>query len=103
MRTVETRGGTSFAERSLSIHLVRGVAGFGLLAGSFALIPVVGLLSLLLLPVGLLALRGCPLCWVMGLAEVVSRGRVERSCADGRCRVTPRRAPAGEGGSRPPS
>jgi hypothetical protein len=85
-------GERSFASRSVPVHLARGVIGFGLLAGSVALIPVVGLFGLLLAPVGVAALRGCPTCWAIGLAQTISRGRLERSCVDGSCRLTPRRA-----------
>ena len=62
--------------------------GFGALIGSVALIPLVGLASLLLAPVGLFALRGCPTCWAIGLAQTISMGRLRRSCVDGRCELT---------------
>ncbi|OAR23361.1 hypothetical protein A8W25_23675 [Streptomyces sp. ERV7] len=68
--------------------MARGAIGFGALAGSLALLPVVGPMSLLLAPVGLIALRGCPMCWTIGLLETVSAGRLRRSCADGRCELT---------------
>lgn len=77
-----------FASSSLLRHLVRGVIGFGGLIGSLALLPLAGPVVLLLLPVGLVALRGCPLCWAVGLAQTVSRGRLRRACDDGRCRLT---------------
>lgn len=86
------RGERSFASTSVPIHLVRGIIGFGLLSGSIALVPVVGLFSLLLLPAGVVALRGCPACWFLGLVQTISRGRVERSCVDGRCHLTSQRA-----------
>jgi len=78
---------TTFASASLTRHLVRGVIGFGGLIGAFALVPVVGLYSLLLLPLGVLALRGCPMCWTIGLLETISNGRLRRACDDGRCSV----------------
>ncbi|WP_245205744.1 hypothetical protein [Kitasatospora sp. RG8] len=77
--------GPDFASASLPRHLTRGAVGFGALVGSVALIPVVGPVGLLLLPVGLLALRGCPMCWAIGLAQTVSRGRLQRSCENGQC------------------
>jgi hypothetical protein len=80
--------GSGFAATSLPRHLVRGAAGFGALIGAFAFIPVCGPVSLLLAPVGALALRGCPMCWTLGLMEIVSRGRLARSCADGRCELS---------------
>ncbi|GGP81884.1 hypothetical protein [Streptomyces melanogenes] len=85
-REAPTRGG--FASVTVPRHLARGAVGFGALAGSLALLPVVGLVSLLLAPLGLIALRGCPMCWAIGLAETVSAGRLRRSCTEGRCDLT---------------
>ncbi|GAA3245955.1 hypothetical protein [Streptomyces lavendulae] len=80
--------GPDFASASLPRHLVRGLIGFGGLIAALALLPVTGPLSLLLLPVGVLALRGCPMCWAIGLMQTISRGRLQRSCEDGRCTLT---------------
>lgn len=79
---------TDFASTSLARHVIRGVVGFGALIASFALIPSVGLLSLLLLPIGVLALRGCPMCWTIGLIQTISRGRLHRTCKNGHCSLT---------------
>jgi hypothetical protein len=87
-KMVTTKEEPSFASKSVTAHLARGVLGFGLIAGSVALIPVIGLFSLLLAPPGVLALRGCPTCWAIGLAQTISRGRLERSCVDGHCQLT---------------
>ncbi|WP_433248925.1 hypothetical protein [Actinomadura nitritigenes] len=81
------------AGEPLGRHLLRGAVGFGALAGAFALVPLIGIAGLVLAPVGLVALRGCPACWFMGLAEALSRGRLERTCEDGVCEL---RTPAGE-------
>ncbi|PKV83276.1 hypothetical protein [Streptomyces sp. TLI_146] len=86
VRAAPTRGG--FASGTVPRHLARGAVGFGALAGSLALLPVVGLASLLLAPVGLIALRGCPMCWAIGLVETVSAGRLRRSCTEGSCNLT---------------
>ncbi|MFI9151312.1 hypothetical protein [Streptomyces sp. NPDC053367] len=80
--------GRGFASASVPRHLARGAVGFGALVASLALLPVVGPASLLLAPVGLVALRGCPMCWAIGLMETVSAGRLRRSCANGRCELT---------------
>ncbi|MFE9788077.1 hypothetical protein ACFYO7_22125 [Nocardia salmonicida] len=77
-----------FASKTMPEHLVRGGVGFGALVGSVALIPIVGPFSVLLLPVGLIALRGCPTCWAIGLMQTLSRGRLQRSCEDGQCTLT---------------
>ena len=81
-------GGTDFASTSLPRHLIRGAIGFGGVIGAFALVPVIGPVSLLLLPIGVLALRGCPMCWTVGLIQTISRGRLERSCDNGQCHLT---------------
>lgn len=60
-----------------------GPIGFGALLGSLTLIPVVGLASLLLAPVGLIAARDCPMCWLIGwwtggsVAKVPTRSTTE--------------------------
>ncbi|MEV4560052.1 hypothetical protein AB0K51_24095 [Kitasatospora sp. NPDC049285] len=76
-----------FAGSTLPRHLLRGAVGFGSLAAAVLLLPAVGPLSLLLLPLGLFALRGCPMCWTLGLIETLSRGRLDRTCTDGSCRL----------------
>ncbi|MER8041772.1 hypothetical protein [Streptomyces sp. NPDC094032] len=75
----------SFASASLPRHLARGAIGFGLIVGSIAAVPVVGPVALLAAPLALIAFRGCPTCWAVGLAQTVSRGRLRRECADGAC------------------
>ena len=86
MNTVNTTA--NFASRSVPRHLVRGAVGFGLITGSIALMPVAGPATLLAAPLALIAFRGCPTCWMVGLAQTVSRGRLERRCADGVCTLT---------------
>ncbi|MBL1079829.1 hypothetical protein JK358_36045 [Nocardia sp. 2] len=81
---------TRFASRSVPAHLTRGVLGFGSLVGALALSPVVGWFSLLLLPLGVVALRGCPACWVIGLLQTVSLGRLRKSCENGSCQLVSR-------------
>lgn len=87
----------SFASASVPRHLARGVLGFGALIASVALIPSIGPVSLLLAPLGVLAFRGCPTCWAIGLVQTISMGRLKRSCVDGRCELV---AAPGKGGRR---
>ncbi|MFJ9203213.1 hypothetical protein [Streptomyces flaveolus] len=77
--------GKNFASKSVPRHLARGAIGFGLVIGSIALVPVAGPATLLAAPLALIAFRGCPTCWMVGLAQTASRGRLERRCADGVC------------------
>jgi hypothetical protein len=77
----------SFASSSVPVHLLRGVVGLTLLVAAFALIPTVGPVALLLAPFGVYSLRGCPTCWALGLAARLARGRAEKACVDGACRL----------------
>lgn len=78
-----------FASRSVARHLLRGLAGFGLLAAAMYLLQTHPGWSLVLLVLGLVALRGCPMCWTLGLIETASarwRGAPPgNGCADGSC------------------
>ena len=78
-----------FASKSLSSHLVRGIVGFGLLGSGLVLSALVGPVGLVLAPFGLIALRGCPGCWVVGLVATLSNGRSRRVCVDGTCELVP--------------
>ena len=67
-----------FGNRSVVLHLARGVIGFGALA---FMLTQSGWWSVALLPVALLALKGCPVCWMIGLFETVAmrvHGGVEK-------------------------
>ncbi|WP_439959593.1 hypothetical protein [Streptomyces luteocolor] len=90
-----------FAGSSVPRHLVRGALGFGLVIGSIGLVPVVGPVSLLAAPLALIAFRGCPTCWLVGLGQTMSRGRLERTCVDGVCSLTPAHPAAGHAPSHP--
>ena len=83
----------ALASTSVARHLARGAIGFGLIAAALALIPSVGPAALLLAPLGMVALRGCPTCWITGLIETISVGRLERTCTDDGCTLrTPDRS-----------
>ncbi len=73
------------ASKSVSRHLARGALGFGLIGAAIALTTSAGPTALLLAPLGLVALRGCPTCWIVGLVQTVSAGRLERSCIGTDC------------------
>jgi hypothetical protein len=70
-------------------HLIRGAIGFGLIGSAFALSSTAGPATLLLAAPGMVALRGCPTCWIAGLIQAISAGRLERNCTEGRCRLEP--------------
>jgi hypothetical protein len=78
-----------FESRNVIIHLSRGALGFAALSASVVWGEREPWLLLLSLPLALFALRGCPLCWTLGLVETLAnkvRGRkTESACLDGRC------------------
>ncbi|MFI1972604.1 hypothetical protein BLA24_07900 [Streptomyces cinnamoneus] len=78
----------NFSSKSVPRHLARGAIGFGLIIGSIALVPVAGPATLLAAPLALIAFRGCPTCWMVGLTQTISLGRLERQCVDGVCTLT---------------
>jgi hypothetical protein len=78
----------TFASTSLLRHLTRGVVGFGLIGSALVLTPSVGPAALLLAPPGMVALRGCPMCWIAGLVETISAGRIRRTCTDAGCTLS---------------
>jgi len=61
-----------FASKSVAEHLLRGAIGITALITALLLAPSLPLLSLGLVPVALLALRGCPTCWTIGLVETLA-------------------------------
>lgn len=79
----------ALAGSSVARHLARGAIGFGLIGAALALTASLGPIALLLAPPGMVALRGCPTCWVVGLIETVSAGRLQRTCNDGGCTLSP--------------
>lgn len=70
-----------FASGSVRAHVVRGVLGLVAAVAAFALIGVVGPLSLLLLIPAVLAWRGCPTCWALGLTQTKAIRRSGGGCA----------------------
>jgi hypothetical protein len=73
------------ASKSVARHLARGALGFGLIGAAIVLTLSVGPAALLLAPLGLVALRGCPTCWCVGLVQTISAGRLEHSCTGTDC------------------
>ncbi len=61
------------ASKTMTMHLVRGAVGFGSLWGAFQIVGThpLGAVGLGLLM--LVAFRGCPMCWTMGLSGTSCR------------------------------
>lgn len=84
-----------FASKSLLEHLVRGIVGIGAFVASGPLAVTHPWLALALIPVAFVALRGCPMCWTVGLVQTVlaraQRKSSEGLCVDGSCALRERR------------
>lgn len=62
-----------FASKSIGEHLLRGIAGSGALALGVVSATAHPWALLLALPVAIVAFRGCPTCWTIGLVETLAR------------------------------
>ncbi|MBY0573579.1 MAG: hypothetical protein K2P84_07850 [Undibacterium sp.] len=64
-----------YCSTSVSIHLLRGVAALGLIIAAFYLSSY-GIVWSALAGIGaVVLLRGCPMCWLMGLFETMQPQR----------------------------
>jgi hypothetical protein len=61
-----------FGNRSVVVHLLRGAVGYGAVCLSIATMHQSPILSFALVGVALVALRGCPVCWTVGLFETIA-------------------------------
>lgn len=64
-----------YCSNSVSVHLLRGAAAIGLIYSAFFLSSY-GLIWSAAAGIGAVVLmRGCPMCWLMGLFETMKRSR----------------------------
>ena len=73
-----------FGSAFLGAHLMRGAAAAAALAWAIVHQTVYPWLSLGAGVAALVALRGCPMCWTVGLVETLSQGRrdLTAECAE---------------------
>ena len=65
-----------FGSRSVWLHLLRGVVGLLCLGLALYYGREIGAPAVVLLLAGVLALKGCPTCWLVGLGQTLSaRGK----------------------------
>jgi hypothetical protein len=83
-----------FGSRGILEHVTRGAVGLGALGGAVAMASSHPWLSSAAVVVGLIALRGCPMCWTIGLIQTVVakiRGApTDEFCVKGQCSVATR-------------
>lgn len=63
--------GLGFGNRTVALHLLRGVLGFAALG--VALFGGSVLAAVVLVPAALVLMKGCPTCWTIGLVQTVQR------------------------------
>jgi hypothetical protein len=82
-----------FVSRSLVEHLARGAICLAALVASVLVARASLWLAMALLPVALVAVGGCPMCWALGLIQMVgarARGEhLDAPCDDGGCAFAP--------------
>jgi len=61
-----------FGNKSISIHLMRGALGLLALFFSLWLLGRSVWIGFALLAVAVCLLKGCPMCWLLGLVETVA-------------------------------
>lgn len=62
-----------FCSTSVSVHLLRGAAALGLIFAAIYLSSYGVVWSALAGLGAIVLLRGCPMCWLMGLSETMQR------------------------------
>jgi hypothetical protein len=75
-----------FADSSITAHLARGATGLSAIVLSFAAPWSAAWPALILLPLALLVLRGCPLCWLHGTACAIQTRRSTLTTDEGESR-----------------
>jgi hypothetical protein len=73
------RGAGMFGSAFLGAHLMRGAAAAALLTCAIVQQTAHPWTSLGAGVAALVALRGCPICWSVGLVETLSQGRHDRT------------------------
>ncbi len=79
-RTPPSEPRSPLASNTLREHLLRGVIGLVAAGLAIGLVAVIGPVSLTLLLLTVVAWRGCPTCWTVGLLGTLADGRARRSC-----------------------
>jgi hypothetical protein len=58
-----------FASKSMTQHILRGMAGFLAIVFSAVLLDTLPWVSIALIAIAFLAFRGCPVCWSIGIFQ----------------------------------
>jgi hypothetical protein len=64
-----------FCSTSISVHLLRGLVAFGLIFGAFYFNSYSIVVSVVAFVGAIFLLRGCPMCWLLGLFETMRKSQ----------------------------
>jgi hypothetical protein len=75
-----------FASKTIAAHLMRGVMAAPLIAWALLHQSTDSVFAVAAGAVAMVAMRGCPLCWTVGLVEIIAKSISVRrdTCASGR-------------------
>ena len=76
----------TFASKTLVEHIARGVIGISAFVTAMVVAVDHPFIAVACVAIALVALRGCPTCWTIGLIQALMGRR--SSCADGSCALT---------------
>jgi hypothetical protein len=76
-----SENGITLGSRSVVVHILKGVLGFGLLAIALLYAPDLGWWAAVPLVGALVCFQGCPMCWTVGLIATVLRRETRAACA----------------------
>ena len=72
----------TFGNRSLVVHLARGLIGVIALVVALRGYDAIGWPALLVAGVTIWAFKGCPMCWTVGLIETIAFSVLSRADVD---------------------
>jgi hypothetical protein len=74
-----------FASKNLRIHAARGAVGISAIGIAIYFAGDHPWVALAAIPIALIAFRGCPMCWTVGLFQTL----LGKGCPDGTCSRDP--------------
>jgi hypothetical protein len=73
--------------RSIGVHVAKGFVGFTSVWIALKFSSVLGWWTLIPATVALLAFKGCPMCWTVGLLETVLHRKDLAECKSNDCKI----------------
>jgi len=71
-----------FGNRTIGLDILRGILALAAIYGSFSTMNYTIWPSIILLPAAVYLMKGCPMCWTMGLIETITMAVHKRKGAN---------------------